>query len=320
MVRLLWRTDVHLAEQTPASRLDDWAETVLGKLKQVGEIARKVGADAVIDGGDFFDRKSPSLTPHKLMVRIAEIHSAYPCPVYANIGNHDCVYGDREFLYQQPLGVLFSTGVFKRLYDAHEAIFESEHIKVRVVGVPYHGTKYDLSRLDIKKKDEDYLFVVAHLLASHKGGTMFESEDIVSYSDLLGLEADIFAFGHWHKNQGISEIEPGKWVVNVGSLTRGSLSQDNVDRKPVCVSLDFSRSGIRIEEHPIEIQPAAEVFKFEEKAVIESRKMLGEAYTKSVLAHLQNSELKESLEDQIKSMSDIDVRVRELALHFLDRV
>jgi hypothetical protein len=42
-MRLLWRTDAHLADTTPESRIDDWATTVLGKLAQVGEIAKKFG-------------------------------------------------------------------------------------------------------------------------------------------------------------------------------------------------------------------------------------------------------------------------------------
>jgi hypothetical protein len=45
MISLLWRTDVHLSDHTPRSRQDDWAETVLDKLVQVGEIARYLDAN-----------------------------------------------------------------------------------------------------------------------------------------------------------------------------------------------------------------------------------------------------------------------------------
>jgi hypothetical protein len=33
MIKLLWRTDVHLADQGPVSRVDDWSDTVFDKLK-----------------------------------------------------------------------------------------------------------------------------------------------------------------------------------------------------------------------------------------------------------------------------------------------
>jgi len=41
VITLVWRTDAHLADKPPQSRTDDWAETVLDKLRQVGEIAVK---------------------------------------------------------------------------------------------------------------------------------------------------------------------------------------------------------------------------------------------------------------------------------------
>ena len=128
MITLVWRTDVHLSDVSPSSRKDDWASTVLGKLRQVGMVADRVRAAAVLDGGDFFHVKSPSRNTHDLVRRVADLHATYPCPVYANVGNHDCVYGDYEYLDQQPLGVLFSTGVFRRCYDEHEVVFEAHDI------------------------------------------------------------------------------------------------------------------------------------------------------------------------------------------------
>ena len=47
-ITLVWRTDVHLSDRTPRSRKDNWTDTILGKLRQVGEIAREVKADAVL--------------------------------------------------------------------------------------------------------------------------------------------------------------------------------------------------------------------------------------------------------------------------------
>ena len=50
-VKLLWRSDVHLSDRAPASRTDDWAETVFHKLNQVRAVARRTGVAAVLDGG-----------------------------------------------------------------------------------------------------------------------------------------------------------------------------------------------------------------------------------------------------------------------------
>lgn len=319
MIKLVWRTDVHLSDKSPASRKDDWTDSVFAKLDQVKAVASKVGAQAVLDGGDFFHIKSPSRNSHELVRRVADHHANYPCPVYCVPGNHDAVYGDYENLPQQPLGVLYSTGVFRRLYDEHEVVFEQDGVKVRVVGVPYHGKTYDFERFSsIKKGDEDYLVCVAHVLASEKGGTMFEGEDILRYRDLAPLDPDLFMFGHWHKDQGVAEID-GTTFVNIGSLTRGSLSQDNVDRHPAIALLSFSTEGLKVQVVRLRVKPAEEVFDMDARVREEARTMTVDAFVESVRgALLEGGE--GTVEDAVCAMDDLPEVVRERALGFLELV
>jgi len=323
---------VHLSDTPPASRKDDWTSTVLEKLGQVATVARKVGAAAVLDGGDFFHVKSPGRNSHDLVRRVAEVHAAYPCPVYANVGNHDVVYGDYSYIDQQPLGVLFSTGVFRRCYDEYEVVFESdpdEHahmgvpavggIKVRVVGIPYHGTTYDMERFrSIQKGDEDFLVCMAHVLASEKGGSMFEGEDIIKYADLAGLAPDVFCFGHWHKDQGVVDIGNTK-IVNIGSLTRGALSQDEVTRRPACAVLNFE-AGKPVDVRVVRIKVGLpeDVFDVEGRVRQESRAMTMDAFVESIRDKLITEHGK-PVEDVVQSMSDVPDKVRERVLHYLEK-
>lgn len=319
-INFVWRTDVHLSDRAPSSRTDDWADTVFDKLGQTRELAREIGAVALLDGGDFFHIKSPGRNSHALVNRTAEHHANYPCPVYCTPGNHDAVYGDYSFLPQQPLGVLYSTGVFKRLYDEHEAVFTKDGITVRVVGVPYHGTSYDMSRFArIRKGDEDILLCVAHVLASHKGGTMFEGEDIIKYADLVDTAPDVYLFGHWHKDQGVTEIE-GKQFVNIGSLTRGSLSQDEVERKPAAAILRCSADGVEIEVHRLKVRPAEEVFDVEGRARQVKRQVEMDSFVTAIRDALQPPEEGETLTDTLAGMSDVPSEIRERALSYLERV
>jgi DNA repair protein SbcD/Mre11 len=320
-ITLVWRTDVHLSDRTPRSRKDNWTDTVIDKLRQVGEIAREVNADAVLDGGDFFDVKSPQRNSHSLVRQAAEAHKDYPCPVYANVGNHDCVYGDYSFLPQQPLGVLFATGVFKPCFNYDQQWFVDIHTAstVRIVGVPYHGTKYDLDRIaNIRKGHEDFLVVMCHMLASPQGGSMFEGEDIIRYSDLIGHDANVFCFGHWHKDQGITEIAPGQHVVNVGSLTRGSLSQDDMDRHPSAVIMRFDKNnGVTFEKRPLTIQPALEVFDVEARTRQEERSSAVDVFVDSIRSTLVGTS-GVPLVDLVRGATPDDA-VREAALLYLEQ-
>lgn len=323
-IKLVWRTDVHMSDQAPSSRKDDWVDTVLGKLSQVRDVASRVKAHAILDGGDFFHIKSPTRNSHETVRRVAEHHLAYPCPVFCTPGNHDSVYGNYAFLGQQPLGVLYGSGVFKRLYDEHEAIFEESTLKVRVVGIPYHGPRYEMDRFHrITRGDEDVLICVAHVLASDKGGKMFEGEDIVRYSDLLDTEPDIYCFGHWHKDQGVEGLsgpKGDKLFVNIGSLTRGSLSEDDVQRRPACavISVDGPRK-FSVETIRLEVSPPEEVFDIEGRARQVRRQVEMDQFVERIRDALQPLEEDVGIIASVQSMSDIPEDVRERALAYLEK-
>jgi DNA repair exonuclease SbcCD nuclease subunit len=318
-VTLVWRSDVHLADQPPQSRTDNWAETLLGKLEQVGEVAKRVKAQAVLDGGDFFHIKSPGRNTHALVRQVALLHKGYSCPVYGNVGNHDVKWGNKDYLEESPLGVLFDSGVFHRLYDEHEAVFTSKGVTVRVVGIPYHGTQYDMNRFTtITKGEEDYLVVMAHCLASPKGGTMFEAEDIISYNDLANLDPDVWCFGHWHKDQGVIEYG-SKWIVNVGSLSRGSIAVDDLARTPSCAVLTFTKEEIKVVSVPLEVEPVEAVFDLDRRDRETSRKETVETLVENILKTLGTKQ-SASLLNEVRSMPEISELVRERTISYLEIV
>lgn len=347
MITLVWRTDAHLADEPPQSRTDDWARTILGKVEQVGDIAREVKAQLVLDGGDFFHVKSPSRNSHELVRRATASHQGYPCPVYATIGNHDVKYGSMEFLGESPLAVLFESGVFGRLYDQHEvfigpAVGNPETVRVhpfnrttgvwskgqpakadkyplvRVVGVPYHGAQYDMNRFRvIQKGPEDWLVAVVHCLSSSRGGTMFEGEDILRYSDMANMAPDMWLMAHWHKNQGCEKIGPDKWVVNIGSLSRGALTQDDLTRIPEVAILKFTKTEMTVTPRPLVVAPATEVFNVTGRARAEAREMTIDAFVGNLRTALAKKPAN-SLLDALRTCDAPDA-VRERALGYLEK-
>lgn len=321
MINLVWRTDVHMADRGPSSRRDNWTETVLDKLQQVYDIAKEVGAVAVLDGGDFFDVKSPARNTHELVRQCIDHHAAYDIPTFVTPGNHDAVYGDYSFLPQQPLGVMYSSGAFKRLYDEHEAVFtDKSGQKVRVIGIPYHGKTYDLAKFrSIVKGDEDVLICVAHVLASEKGGTMFEAEDVIQYASLLDTAPDLYCFGHWHKDQGVTVLE-GKTFVNIGSLTRGSLSQDNVQRRPACAVISCERGRVSVDVRRLNVKPPEEVFDVDARARQVRQQVEMDAFVTKIKKALTTEGRGDDLHTTLNALSDVPAEVKERALHYLEQV
>ena len=73
MIKLLWRTDVHMGDKTPRRRTGNWTDDVVNKLKWIGDLAKDKEIDAVLDGGDFFDVKSPTKNSHSLVLSLIHI-------------------------------------------------------------------------------------------------------------------------------------------------------------------------------------------------------------------------------------------------------
>ena len=317
-ITLVFRTDAHIADIPPQARVDDWAATVLDKLVQVNEIAREVGADAILDGGDLFHIKSPTRNSHRLVERVAEVLSGEP-ETYCCVGNHDVKYGNMEFLNESPLGVLFASGALQRLYDDHEVTFGGDwQPTVRVVGIPYHGVKYDWNRLTtLVKGDEDYLVAVVHCLASPRGGEMFGAEDILQYGELANLAPDVWNFGHWHKDQGIQKVG-GKHFVNPGSLSRGALNEDDVKRTPKCVVMRFGAAGVTFEERPLKVKTAMEVFDIEGRARQEARDLTMDIFVGN-LKEVLLGQTDMSIEDIVRADKDLPDPVKERVLGYLEQ-
>jgi DNA repair exonuclease SbcCD nuclease subunit len=318
MMKFIWRTDIHIADESPMTRLDDWLSTILDKIRQVGQIAKRHDATAVIDGGDYFHIKSPSRNSHRLIQETIRAHQDYPCPVIGNVGNHDVKYGEIRFLDESPLGVLFETGIFKRNYDKYEHVFVQDNLKVRVVGVPYHGISYnkDYIRSLCTKKDEDFLLVHMHLLASLEGGSMFEGEDILSYDEIMSYDADVFMFGHWHKDQGVY-TRGDKTIINIGSLSRGSISLDDLQRIPSVACINLSKGSLpKIEVIPLHVQPAENIFDLASKKHEFKKEMDTVAFIDSLKTRLsltQGRTLMDDIRDAV-----LEDKVKERVLSYLE--
>lgn len=270
-IRFITSSDEHLSDLAPGFRKDDYRSAVLRKLEWQGELARKFGADAVLRGGDLFHVKAANKTTMATLALTAGIHRRYPCPTFSTAGNHDMSQNDPLTVPRQPLGVLFEAGAIRPLRDES---FTSGSMRVRVIGVEYTTDLDDEGLRDlIRKRDGDtYTIAVVHALAAHAPEQRVQSffhERIFDYRDLVFEGCpDAYVFGHYHKDQGIQE-HLGVQFVNLGAVSRGALTFENLERVPKVSSIVCDSRGISIEEHEIPCGDPAAIFDLERKAQLE---------------------------------------------------
>lgn len=317
-MNFLFRTDVHLADRGPASWKGDYQTEILSSLEQIGRMARKYKVEAVLDGGDFFHVKAATRNSHGLVVKAAELHRDYPCPTYCVEGNHDLAYNNLATVGKQPLGVLFSAGVFRVLRDE---VFVKDGLTVRVVGVPYSPNRtLDELRAIQKQDGDDYLVAVVHQLAGENppGGVEdFFGEPVFRYKDLVSEGGpDVWAFGHWHKDQGIVEVD-GRRFVNQGAVSRGALVRENLERVPKVALIEFSSEGVSTGLVPLQVAPASEVFDLERKERRDAESREIERFVER-LQEDAKADPSESVEANVAAL-DFAPEVRDLALEYLGR-
>lgn len=317
-VSFIFRTDVHVADQSPVSWKGDYPSEIWSNLEQIGEFARKYQVTAVLDGGDYFHVKAPTKNSHALVARSAAIHAAYPCPTWCIEGNHDVKHNNLDTIDGQPLGVLFESGAFKHL---REQVFKEGDVQVRVVGMPYSPVR-ELSELQaIRKQPGDtHLVAIVHALASENPPSHvddFFGEPVFRYSDLI-VEGgpDVWCFGHWHRDQGVVDIQ-GRRFVNQGAVSRGALIRENLQRTPKVALLEFGEEGFEVSSIPLKVAPAAEVFDIERKERLEKERRSIDQFVERLKADIA-IDPSDGIEGSIQAL-DFAQDIKTLALGYLER-
>jgi DNA repair protein SbcD/Mre11 len=323
-VALIYRTDTHTCDRSPASWKADYPSEIWSNLEQIGRYAREHEVMAVVDGGDFFHVKSATRNSHALVAKVSKISREYHRPVWGPIdtwgviGNHDVKYNNLETIDEQPLGVLFSAGVFNELRDH---VFEDGDLRVRVVGSSYSPFRTLEDLKAIKKQPGDtFLVAIVHQLAAEEPPKLVEDffgEPCFRYADLISEDGpDVWCFGHWHRDQGVVEIS-GKQFVNLGAVSRGALIRENIHRTPKVALLDASPTGIRVLQLPLQVADPQDVFDFDRKERQEKEETNIEQFVQVLQANAAFDPAL-SIDGNLDSMN-FAVEIRDLAREYLER-
>jgi len=258
--KVVWTTDWHIADHPPENRIDDYTEACFQKIEQIRLICEKIEADLCLVGGDIFHVKISAKVRHALVARLIGVLNSFPCPVWTIVGNHDISHNNMSTLPEKPLGVVLESGAMSKMDDR---TFVKGDTSVRVVG-RHFDPRVELDAFDgIVRGDETWLLVAFHGYASPQG-ISYPGETTFRYDELSKLPVDDWYFGHWHVDQGVQEVG-GKHFVNVGSLTRGALTLENVTRTPKVVVAVYSKDSRKIRQIRLKVDPAEHVFDMAKK-------------------------------------------------------
>ena len=317
---IITANDIHISDHPPRNRMDDYQEAILSKISQMCMICSKLGADAAAIAGDLFNIKEPAKNSHDLNRALVEEFKKFACPIYMIEGNHDLTGNRLESIKEQPLGVLFAD---KTLIQLREAVLEKNGVKISLVGVPYIPD-LDLAALKLPSK-EGFVSQVClmHLYAGIKAGKMF-SERMYGYDELAKLSPDVFVIGHYHIDQGIYENE-GKYFVNIGSMSRGTLSEEDINHSPqigfIKISVDaHGNPEYKLKSVRLKVRPANEIFDIVKKQEEQKENKAIQAFVEKLATEAVSSAIssKESIETIIGSM-DIAKTIKDRATQYLQQ-
>jgi len=313
-MKLLAFFDPHVDVRGPINRTDEFEETCFNKLEEVGAIAYKRGCSYILCSGDFFNRKG-ALVPHRLIARSADCLKSFKVPFLTISGNHDQFGGDPETIMSQPLGVLSRAAGFKILGKTSVEQLDED---VFLTALPYYS--------GIDTHLEDYLpnrpeKAKIHIHLTH-GSLMPKKpvwEPYTLYSQLVGCKADFVLNGHLHDGYPTEKVG-NVTIVNPGSLTRGALTESNINRQVGVVLIDTDTKGV--EFIPLKSAlPASKCFNLEgnteTKLAEEAITMLG-----ALIRHESgNVELSgpESIRHLVKELKTIKEPVRTKIFTLLDK-
>jgi len=240
--------DVHSCDRSPHNRSSSYSDDIFDKLKYIVSLTEDPVYTFLAFTGDLFHFPQPSKVSHFLVSRWFDILDSVKCPVYIVPGNHDLSSGRLDSLPKQPIGLLSK-------HPSVEILHSGKRIRtddgIDIAGVEWNYSTDSFFIRDKLGKTCDIL--LTHAPISPVSNPFYST---ISYSELSGI-AKFICYGHIH-NQHPVEIIDSTIFVNPGALSRGSLSDDDLKRKPSIAIIDFFDNSVSYLAVPY--KPATDVF------------------------------------------------------------
>lgn len=222
--------DMHLTYSAPASRKDDFRQTVPKKLADVHAICEEWEVELLVLLGDVFSSPSPHFS---VLSEFVYFLDALSLPVLSILGNHD-VYGWQEdTFFRTALGVLDKIGSVIVLSTQTRLSFEKDDVCFYVA--------YPLTNEREELTETVYTTAPCTVALSHLAITPREVfGEHVQICNFV-TTADYVFSGHYHPGYMPMTYTPGGTVFcNPGALLRISAIPEEIQRIPTVAIVDSS--------------------------------------------------------------------------------
>lgn len=331
-MRYLVLNDPHLDIYAPSSRrLDDYLATCLAKLTHIRDLCDQHDVDLLVCTGDWFHKKNPQAVPHRLvgaLVRWAgSITHGLKIDIATTLGNHDVQFNDMSegAIRKQPVSLLLEVPGVHRLalapYIGPDGVLFTG-CDYRPDMVAEDGRAFvDTSQFVIDRRlDCDTIVQVTHasVLPTPQMWAHITPADVAVLST-----ATICHTGHIHEDLGTHRIQRADgsyfYWTNVGSMTRGSLTEETIARQPKVLLVELEGGEVpRCTELVLPHPPASEIYDVEGYREAKAQDKAFSAWTVKLQQELNATTSEETSLEALVRQSPLDTPARDLALRLLN--
>lgn len=246
--KVLFVGDMHFNSVPPLSRIDDYSQTCIIKLRNIKQLSIKEGYKTVIFLGDIFHRtQQPFSYVYQIISTLREFYDE-GIKAFTIFGNHDLPYEKVENVVRTPLGILMQTNYMKS--------FGEINICVKGKNINIKGFHYP-DRI-AKAKKNDLNVCVAHRFYNYDF-----SESTLRKQDIENLAYDYYILGHDHVPY--DDVKVGdQAIIRPGALLRGTKHEYNLNRNIYLDALIFMVENNKVvtihKRYIIKSNKAEEVF------------------------------------------------------------
>lgn len=306
-MKILHITDSHGTVKSPESRTDIYYLAFLKKMYELKYVIKQEDIKLIIHTGDLFH--SPRVSD-KFAGQLSEIIKSYGIPMYVVPGNHDMDGYNINTLDQTKLGLLYKTGVVKKL---DREIFpiqlksQRENLNISISGQEYYKDidTGNMEDFEMKSNNPNANF---NILAIH--GYLCDKPQNPNVRHTLcqniTTDADIILSGHFHESFEYHGTDFS--VYNPGSLMRVEQNAYNKTHMPQYGILEIINNNGVVQHtytmHQFKIaEPSDKIFDYNLKAQSKKTLITLENFKNNIANTNFNNMLSVSTENIINNIS-----------------